>query len=210
MGELLILETLSSNPTQLGIVLFILLLFLGEPLVLAVAFFASSHDYLDLQVVVVLTLISAIIAETFWFFIGRNQRVRSLFLNQHVQTVETLMQKVHLNKPLPLLFSTRLFTGLTIVAIIYLSSKGISFKRFLLFSTIVNTFWTPIVVLTGYSAGLGFNYALNLFNDIHLVSSIFLLAVLALYILYRLISRFWLKKLTLAQVPENTQVDNRK
>lgn len=195
MGELFILENLANNYVQFGLILFILFLFLGEPLIIAAAFFLSSHNYDNWLLLGGLAFISAIIAEFFWFYMGRIPSIKSFFLTKGALTIESFIKKIHLHKPLPLLFFTRLFTGLTIIAIVYLSSQKIPIKKFAFCSIVVNAFWTPIVVAIGYMAGLGYTYALNILNDIHLVSAVFLVCILIFYLAYRVASRLWIKKI---------------
>ncbi len=196
MGEIIFLENFVDNTLQLSLLLFVLFLFFGEPIIIAAAFFMSSHQHQDWLTLGVLAFVSAIIAELFWFYSGRIPYLRSFFLNKKMTTIKTFIEKIHLHKPLPLLFVTRLFTGLTIFAIIHLSTQGLSVRKFIVYSIIVNAFWTPLVVTIGYTAGLGYTYALNILNDVHRVSMLVLATALTVYLIYHMLNRHLLHKIT--------------
>ncbi len=181
---------------------FLLLLFLGEPFVLGVAFFSTTHSIFSLPEILVLAYTSALIGELFWFSIARKPFFDFIASKKTYQEVEKLTHLSRMNTPLRLLFFTRFITGLTIVAIVYLSKKGVSYPTFIKNVLLINLFWTPLVVGIGYSAGKGYTLALHIFEDAKFAITCTILLLIGIYLVYRFIG----KKLT---SPSNSFFDKK-
>lgn len=188
-------EALVTTPLYFYIAASFCLLFFGEPVIIAVAFIAASYNLFPVWILGVIAFITAVIAEFFWYAIGRFSAVQKFFLHPRAEEVVSLMRRFHIHRPLPLLFVTRLFTGLTIVAIIYLSARGVKFTSFIMYSIMVNAFWTPVVVSVGYLAGKGYVLALTILNNVHVALTLSFVILLCTYIAYRIIVRSIAKRL---------------
>lgn len=203
------LSLLTTEPILFYSVLFLSFLFFGEPIVLSISLLASTTNLFSLSTLLIFAFVSALVAETFWFYVGRFESVRKIFLTKNALKIEGLIIKFHINKPLVLLFTTRMFTGLTIAAIIYLGTKKISFRYFLLYSFIVNAFWTPVVVLIGYLTGHGYNYALTIFNNIHIAAGIVITTLLIIYLIFRRFYRGFSEGLSFSNETKQANIKNR-
>ncbi len=187
------LVTLIHEPTLLILVGFVFMLFLGEPAVLAISFILATIQSFSIVSIIACAYGSAIIGEVFWFLLARSSLFDSLKMKSTLPIFspaqEEKIQRFRFTRPLELMFWTRMFSGLTIFAIIYISRKGLSGKRFVLYSLLVNAFWTPLVVGIGYWAGKGHQQILATYTHIHYSLEIGLVVVLLIYILYSYVVR---------------------
>lgn len=188
------MNVFSQDPFIFFTISFFALLFLGEPAILSIALLSSTQQFITPLSLIVLALITAVIAELFWFLLGRYTASFTLgnisrFTEGYV-TLRSLIKKLHVDKPMPLLFVTRPFTGLTIVAIIYLARTGLSTRKFALYSLLVNAFWTPIVVGIGVATGNGYARFLALFDGIYMKISITILFIIVIMFMYKSISKY--------------------
>lgn len=172
------LALLEQNSLMLFILTFVSLLFLGEPAVLGFAFFSATTNIFSFIELLTLVYISALIAESFWFFVGRVS-TKSIQRSIRLATVRSdfsiFIKKIGLNKPFRLLFYSRLFSGLSILVIIFLGRSNITLRTFILYSLIVNAFWSPVIVTIGFAAGKGYPHLLTIFEDIRTFFVIILL-----------------------------------
>lgn len=172
---------------------FMLMLFAGEPAVLAIALFAAVADTLSVTELMITAYITALSGELFWFFVGRSPSINSVAQKPYLRifraNLDLSLKKIQLDHPLHLLISTRIFTGIAIPMIIHLSQNGLSLKKFILYSLVVNAIWTPITVGVGYAAGKGYETALNIFEGVRSASMTLLVLLIGMYIGYRSLLR---------------------
>lgn len=188
-----LLVSVLQDPVQFYFIGFFVMLFVGEPLVLVISFLSATAGILSLPYILIIAYTSAIIGELFWFLVGRS-RLLSRFKNiQGASTISVdikkMIQMSHLDTPIRLLFATRLFTGLTVAAVLYLGSSGLSTARFIRSILLVNIFWTPLMVGIGYGAGKGYTVVATLYEGIHFSTEIGLLILVLCYVVYKCASR---------------------
>jgi len=132
---------------------FILMLFAGEPVVLAVALFAAVSNTLSVPQIIFTAYVAALSGELFWFGVGKSPSINTItqkpYLRMLRADLDLALKKIRLDHPFHLLISTRIFTGITIPIIIHLSQKGLSLKKFIIYSLVVNAVWAPITVGVG-------------------------------------------------------------
>lgn len=183
------LQTLTSEPLLLLLVAFILMLFVGEPVVLGVAFLTATTDLFPFLEILLIAFFTSVIGECFWFFLGQHTRFTHLSKTKSfsslTQNAKTFTRKIGLGHPFRLLFYSRLISGLTIAVIMYVGEKGLPFKTFLRYIIITDLFWTTLVVTIGYLAGKGYGFLLTGFEELRLVVIIGLLVFLCVYLVYR-------------------------
>lgn len=186
-------EQTLADPLLFWSLSFVALLFFGEPIILSIALISATTHFISPSILIGLAILSAIIAEYFWFAIGKvafsKPFVRKRFFEHGIEELTLLRKKLHVAHPLALLFVTRPFTGLTIVAILLLGREGVRTGRFLLYSCIVNIFWTPVVVGIGYTAGMGYTWAVTLFETVHVGLGTLLVIVLIVFIGYKYLTQ---------------------
>lgn len=183
------LSVFTQTPEILFFVLFLCMLFAGEPVILGIAFYAATTHFLPFWNIALLAFISSIVCELFWFVVGRTKIIESLnkkkFLSSFYSDLEHFSNTIKLSSPLRLLFSSRLISGLTIIVIIFLSKKDLTIRTFVWYSILVNSFWTPLVVGVGFAAGRGYNVALTTFEGARVLSWIGLLVLILMYTAYK-------------------------
>ncbi len=183
------LSVFTQTPEILFFVLFLCMLFAGEPVILGIAFYTATTHFLPFWNIALLAFISSIVCELFWFVVGRTKIIESLnkkkFLSSFYSDLEHFSNTIKLSSPLRLLFSSRLISGLTIIVIIFLSRKDLTIRTFIWYSILVNSFWTPIVVGIGFAAGRGYSVALTTFEGVRVLSWIGLLVLILMYIAYK-------------------------
>jgi len=190
---------LINEPVLLTAVIFLLMLFLGEPIVLMLGFITATTGIINIYFIAGLAFLSAVVGEMFWFTTARlkqfsflEQKLKRSSFNTHFHR---LLKVTHITTPLRILLTTRVFTGLTIAAIIYLSHTGVTKLRFLSYSFLVNLFWTPIILGVGYAAGTGYDWILNVYQDTHITLVFAIVISLAIYITYTNLAHISLNKI---------------
>lgn len=190
----------------LGVV-FLSSLFGGEPVVLFLSSLSSAQGMVSIWLVGVIGYSTAIIGEMFWFLLARSPLAMivtskvcdSLVYKKYMY----LMSKVERGKPLRLLFLTRVISGFTIVLIIYFSQTKMSLRTFLKYIMIINIFWTPLIVVAGWSIGKGFSLLLDIIEDVQWVMTITAAMSILGYFLYKKITWYVLKRTGQVELQED-------
>lgn len=169
-------------------VAFIASLFGGEPAVIALAFF-SAKGSIRLHEVIAIGFSTALIAEIFWFLLGRTKFTEILKngIFKNIKPSEIIFKKI--KRPLDAapfrsFLSARFISGATIPIIIYFGKKGMSLKAFISYCLVVNIIWTPAVALIGFSSGKGFELAINTFEDAQTILNIIFILGVTVYLLH--------------------------
>jgi len=190
-----ILESLTFQPELFYLLSFIFLLFAGEPIVLGFTFIATTLGMISVWQIFIFAILAAVVAELFWFFIAKTKFFRNHKLTNQFPSIskdiEFLIKKTDLNSPLKLLFFSRLISGAALLVIIVLSQRGLKLKKFVLYSIIVNLFWSSIIVTAGYLAATGYK---NIFGSFLSITNFFEISFAILLLSY-LIYRFTVRKL---------------
>ncbi len=191
------ISTLANDPVALFVTTFVCMLFMGEPVVLGFAFIAATSGVFSFIEVLILAYITAIVGELFWFYIGRlgisDTMKHAWFTSERSSDLNTFINKLGLHKPIRLLFYSRFISGIAILVIIFLGRRGISPYAFIRYSFVVNAFWTPVVVFTGYTAGKGYELSLIIFEDIRTAFFIAFMILALSYFGYTHLKRFFIK-----------------
>ncbi len=190
MNELLSqLYLVVNDPLLFFVIIFFLMLFAGEPIVLGVSFISSSLHLLSFTQLLIIAYCSSLIGELFWFSLGRSQTMRSFDIRKYIPAlaadVSTFTQKIKMDSPFRQLFYSRFVSGLAIFVILMIGRSGLPLKTFLRYIVVVNAFWTLLIVSLGYLAAKGYSIALTIFTDIKLVFGVCLILLFCLYFLFR-------------------------
>lgn len=198
MEELLYTIATSGQSYTLIALIFVLMFFVGEPVVLILAFLAATYNILTFTTIILITFLSAVAGELFWWYAGRTPLVRRIaettILSKIANNIPRSLRTISEKSPLRLLLTARLFTGVTIAAILYLSQKKISTIQFIGYSIVVNAFWTPIVVSLGFAAGKGHKVALDTYQAVEYSLSIGLVILIVLYIIFKYTTHKWYQR----------------
>lgn len=167
-------------------------LFGGEPAVLALGFL-SAQNFIHPLTLGVVAFLTALVAESVWFYVGRLTFTRNIAermtRSPRATAFYAKINRIENGHWLRVLFIAHVFSGTTIVYVLRLGQK-ITYKRFLVYCALVNSIWTPTVILIGWSAGKGFSLLLTIFESVHLVIGIGLGVALCGYVLYYLFERY--------------------
>ena len=178
-----------NDPVLFFSIAFVALLFFGEPVILSIALLSATTPFITPEALIVLAITTAVVAECFWFFVSTSffakRALKKNAVAKGFHELQFLREKFNVRHPLALLFVTRPFTGLTVIAIILLGKEGVPWGRFVLYSTIVNVFWTPIVIGIGYATGKGYTWALTLFEGIHFGLGTILVLLVIVFFVYK-------------------------
>lgn len=193
-----VLSLISSNALLFTATIFLFMFFLGEPAVVAIAFYAGTSGLFSPFEIAAIAYATAIPGELFWFFIARSpfyhNIARRILLHELEEKFIRFVRAFGARTPFTQLFFSRIVSGLTIFVITVVSRKGISLKRFIKYSLLINAFWTSILVTLGFSAGKGFTFAFILFEDVRYAFSLLFFSIAGIYLMYHLIIGIALKK----------------
>lgn len=172
---------------HIGWVAFLSVLFGGEPAMLILSFLSGQGEFHPLLVGAV-GFATALLAEVFWFFLGRetsfdflrNGFFSSRFRNGFFQKIRGVLDR----KPFRSLFLARFISGITIPCIVYFGRRRMPIGRFVSYCLVINLFWTPTIVLVGWSAGRGFTLILDTFKNLQIALDVLFVFFLAGYFIY--------------------------
>ncbi len=173
---------------------FLIFLVTGEPGVLALSFALSVSNSGKLPIIAVLiaAFLSAIIAESFWFFIAQtviSDRITNFFrkkMANHEKVVNWL-ESMRDKTIFTALFVSRFVSGFTIITLLYLGKRkkhyNLTYPKFLLMICVINLIWTPVVVAVGFLSGRGFTIFESIFKDVQIAIILLVAIVVLLYAL---------------------------
>lgn len=169
-------------------------LFIGEPVVLAFSTLSASYDLISPFYLTLLAFLTAVAAELFWYYVGKTKFLKKIFPAKKSQQLDALLRRFGTNQPFILLFVARFFTGLSILAIIHVSRRGMKISDFLKCSILVNIIWTPVMVALGYLAGKGYLVLVTTVETVRVAATIFIIVMAIVYGVYFLLKRHLQKK----------------
>jgi membrane protein DedA with SNARE-associated domain len=190
-----ILSLLSSYPE---ICSYLVGVFLGEETIMFLSFL-SSQGYLPILTVFIFSTLGTFTSDLFFFSISKIRYFQNLekesSLYRQYQKIDTLVGRLTKENHLLILFYTKFIYGTRIMTIMYLGVKGVSFRKFLIFNSIITILWSLVIVSLGWLAGQGYLFILDLFRNIQLAIFFILLLIIVLLVIKKWIQ----KKLTREQ-----------
>ncbi len=173
-------------------------LFFGEEGVLLLSIFSSkySHNFLSL---IIFSSLGVILADIFWFFIGRLEVMSKLKNYKNINKNYTLAKKfingALKNNHFLLLLFTKIFYGFRIFTTMYLSRR-IKFKEFILYEIIIVPFVVFVVAGIGWFGGRGFGWILHTYKSLQLAVLVLACGLILFYIVQLLVGKALSRKLS--------------
>lgn len=161
----------------------------GESIIIGLAFLSATGT-LPIWNVIIFCTLGMFLSDFIPFTIGRHKWfVKTLWgkkFFQNIKNVEKIVHKYAKHNLFFVLIVTKFVYGTSIPTLLYLGSKKITYRRFLINDFLAVIIFVPVIILIGWSAGKGYNFATNIFNDLRIA----LLIMVILIILYRVIRKW--------------------
>ena len=168
--------------------LFLGSVFLGDTFAIAAGFLVASNIW-PFSVVVGVSLIGTLIADTVWFLLGTwvvKQRFWERYETRYV-SVDRYIDRAFGENPERSLLVTKFLYGTRILSILYLSLRKTPYLSFMFYNTIGSTALIVVLVTLGWAFGAG---VLTVLPDMTLVgvllTSVVILTVVVRVVLIRL------------------------
>lgn len=137
--------------------LFLGVLFEGDVTLLAGAFLANQ-GFLNIFIVLALSYVATMIADTLWFFFGRWFFTGSSSLTRTIEKFALPFDNAFARRPFRTLFLSKFAYGIHRPLLARMHSAGFSFKQFFKMDLIANVGW--LFVISGIGYFLGSSYEL--------------------------------------------------
>ena len=161
-------------------------------MVIITAAFLSGQGLWSLTTVFLLSLVGTLASDAIWFLFGNTifKLTRKWQANQKkYQKLITRLDNLTRNKPFLALLFIKFLYGTRILTILYLSTKKISFWKFLFFDTLGTILWLIVMIAIGWMAGKGIANFAPFINKTEYA----LPAIVVLIILSKLVT-IWMEK----------------
>jgi membrane protein DedA with SNARE-associated domain len=169
----------------------------GENAVIFVAFL-SSQGFLSLWIVFFFSFLGMMAIDSIWFFITKTKYFKKLKnwkkISKKYLQVEEHIQKITRNKDVLLLLIAKILIGTRILIIIYLSSKKVSFKKFIFYNSIPTLIWAGLLCFIGYLAGKGFTSIIEVFKNVQIAIIFLFIFFIFFYVLIRRLNAWVMKR----------------
>lgn len=164
----------------------------GELGVIAAAFLFVK-DFTGFSIIVILSALGMIIADSIWFFIARS-RFFGKFKNwrrisAQYKNLERNIEKLSHDRDILIISLAKLLAGTRILIVLYISGRKINFKKYIVYNSIVNFLWAIILIFIGLATARGFNSIIAVFRDVQLAITFLIAVFLLFYILQKWISK---------------------
>jgi membrane protein DedA with SNARE-associated domain len=166
----------------------------GEIVIIASSF-AAHEGYLNIFLIIALSIIVTLSTDWFYFFLGRFKGRKVLEkrpkLRKHSSRINYYVEKY----PTLILLSYRFLYGFRILTPLMIGMSRIRFAKFAVFSTFMTIVWVTVMSSIGYFFGNLFNGNMKEFKHIELYV---FLGVFALWLTFILVSILMQKRRTKA------------
>ena len=177
-------------------------IFAGETVILTLSTIISSTNSSLIWQVLIFSYIGELIAEFFFFFLGRTKLIYQLNKIQKFRSglkkSGKIIDKLTDKSVLKTLFYSKFIYGVRTLTVIYLGYKRTSWKNFIKTELIVMGMAVSLVVAIGYFIGQGYKIALYLFRSFKIAMTIVFILFFVYYLLnkriYRMLDEYKKKK----------------
>ncbi|HLD60751.1 MAG TPA: VTT domain-containing protein [Patescibacteria group bacterium] len=154
--------------------------FLGEAAILPAAFLSAQGIYSPIAVFGI-ALIGTVSSDSIWFFLGEPLFKRFGSWKRYEEKMVHIQNKLHGftgKRPYLMLLFIKFFYGARVLTIMYVASRRVKYRTFLLFNTLGTLPWLAVLISIGWLAGRNIVNAVNLFGNIRLALSAIILALI--------------------------------
>ncbi len=162
-------------------------LFGGESIMIFLSFFWAT-GYLKLSDILIFALLGAIVCDIILFYVGKTKYAHKIIASKRFSAGynridEFIEEKLHKNVFLLLLITKFIYLA-SPFTIIYLGTKKVRFRDFVVRNIIVILIWITPMIALGYSLGKGFSFAYLFFRNLYISISLLVLLIF-LFIIFR-------------------------
>ena len=160
--------------------IFVGVFFEGEAVLLS-AIIAAQHEHIPLIPVVIIAYVAAVLADTFFFFIGKSKGAKWLSSKKAFQKHTGKARKFLRKNQTTVLLTYRFMYGLRSILPMMVAIDGVPFRRFILFSIGGSAVWAIAISLLGVLVG---EMVIEFLDHIHqvefyLIGALLIFAVIA-------------------------------
>jgi membrane protein DedA with SNARE-associated domain len=171
--------------------------FTGELALFAIGFL-GAQGVLPLFLLVSISFIGVLLADTLWFLLGRTPTAEKITSHRYAYaTTSTILQaldRISRGNHFLAIVLAKFIIGTRIIMVIYLSKTNLELRKFVLYDLVAISLWFAVVVTTGYASGLGFAYISGILQNAYAGAGFIILIVLIIIIIQIWIKRTFVKK----------------
>ena len=168
----------------------------GEEAIIFLSFLAGQ-GLISLWLVMILGFFGLFLFDNLLLFILTSRLGKKMgkdYLRKKIDLMP-FVKKIGKDKPLLLLMASKFVYGTRIFSLFYVEAHGLKHRKCTLYDSIALLVWIVIMSTLGWLAGRGFAALLHLATRVERYLGIALLAFLVIYLLERLISYKFIKKI---------------
>ena len=161
--------------------------------------FLSAQGWLKFIDVLIFCSLGMFTADTMWFFIGKIKHLNTLKkiprVEKNYKEASRVIDKITNKSIFGLMTILKFVYGLAIPIIMYMGRKRkITYWKFALYSLIIIIPWTLGLSALGWFAGLGFSWALEVYDSLKIAGIIALIFFIVLHLSIIKINKYLRKK----------------
>lgn len=163
----------------------------GEETILVIAML-SATGALSIFEVVIFSFMGTMLSDICWFQFGKYAMARierRPKMKERFALVADFIQRVARGQTFIALLITKFLYGTRIIMIFYLGKISLSFRKFLLYNSIVTALWSVSICALGYLAGRGIMELLSVYHNLAYSVSIVIGVLIVIYFI-----RIWLNR----------------
>ena len=172
--------------------------FFGEEAILFLTFLASENT-LHLQIILILAPLGLLFMDTLYFYLGRFKLSKKVSEELHTigkaKGVLPWIIRFSGRHSLLALIITKFIYGTRIPLMVYYNTRGMKYKRFLIYDFVALELWAVIMIPLAWLAGRGLTLGLHLIKDFSKIAGTAILFIIAWYIANKIIAYVFTKRM---------------
>ena len=162
-------EIMSAVGEFAPILILVGVFFFGEVVVLS-SFILAAQGFVSIPVVFVAALLGTLLADFFWFFMGRYVSiVRNSKMCRAVKVVYDKQKEFFLSHPAVVLLVINFMYGFRWSTIVYYASTSMTLRRYVLLDTLGSAVYVIILGVVGVVTGRGLYNLVEIYHSITLI-----------------------------------------
>lgn len=184
-------------PNYSPLVGFFSTIFGGENGLLFVSFL-SGQGYFYLLYIILFSFFAMIFLDSVWFFFSKTKFFQRAInwkkISKQYLAVQEHITKITAGKDMLLLLIAKVLVGTRILIILYLSSKKMSYSKFMKYNAIPTMVWASFLGIAGWLAGRGFDLVWKVFNSFKIAISFLMILIIIYYITIKELNKWLMRR----------------
>ena len=171
----------------------------GEAVFIFLAFFIGMNELNLLPMLIILGSLADVSNDIFWFYVPRwnflkRMRIFEKILKK-VKIENRKLKKIEQKNLFYFIIGCKFLIGTRLLSTVSISLNKIKSRKFIIASLWSAFFWSIIVVFIGWTAGRGFLFVQEMFNDARVGASMIVVFVIFIVVIRKYLHNHSLKRL---------------